>query len=150
MFCGTFIRTLKTNNLRFPHSFQKALKGKKLIISLFPEGCLFVCPLTGWKIMSKDILEEGKLLRIENREKLRIIFAEVKKISVNASGEITIPKKLKILAGLKRKRKVVLAGCGDWVEIWSLERWEGEEISWEEGLRILYGNVVVIQPLSEG
>jgi len=48
-------------------------------------------------------------------------------------GRILIPKQLREDADFKN-RIVIIAGCGDHLEIWSKEQWESEKIKSKEEL----------------
>ncbi|MFH1423989.1 MAG: division/cell wall cluster transcriptional repressor MraZ [Candidatus Nealsonbacteria bacterium] len=53
------------------------------------------------------------------------------KRSIDGHGRICIPGKLKNVFG---KEEVVVAGCGDHIEIWSKERWAIEQVKMQETL----------------
>jgi MraZ protein len=149
MLCGNFEMSLRGNLIQVPQPFLKEMKGKKLIISLFPEGCLIICSRKMWKMTIRDIKRKLVPLDFIERERIRMMLFNPQEFTIDDSGRIPIPAKLKKLAGLSREKKVVLVGCGNRIEIWNRERWKGEIATWQEGLREFYGDPMVPHNVSK-
>jgi MraZ protein len=125
-----------------PLEFRKVLRGRKIVVSVFPEGCLFLCSRKKWKRAIRDF-EKGSLLgTIEMREESRIILSKAKEVNIDESGKILIPDELRKYANLQKE--VVFVGCGNRVEIWGPKRWEVEQLTWLEVLKEEYENGIIV------
>jgi DNA-binding transcriptional regulator/RsmH inhibitor MraZ len=93
-------------------------KDKRVVIGLFPEGCIFVLPLKTW--VKLNLMKGLSLAEKEDRKNLRVIFskAEEKKIE---KGAINIPEFVDRIGN-----PVLLAGCGNYFEIWKKKDFEKE------------------------
>ena len=117
MFCGNFRGTISDRGELIIPIFGWGRK--KVIIGMWPEGCLFLFPKKEWKIVTG----KGKELFFLNREEIRTIFSHTIEGEIN-NGRIEIPEDLKEQAGLERE--VIVAGCDQRIEIWDKKRWEIE------------------------
>ncbi len=93
---------------------------KKVIIGMWPEGCLFLFSKTEWKRVERMRLSP---LEAANREEIRTIFSQVTEAEIDELI-IEIPGDLRKQAGLERE--VIIVGCGRYIEIWDKKRWEIE------------------------
>ncbi|TDJ78003.1 MAG: division/cell wall cluster transcriptional repressor MraZ [Planctomycetota bacterium] len=58
----------------------------------------------------------------EQRRLQRIYFSNTSRVTLDASGRLLLPEKLRKLAGIERE--VVFVGVMDRIEIWSAEQWD--------------------------
>ena len=126
MFCGTFIyRMDDRNRVAIPFKFRRELEGIKVIISMFPEGCLFLCSPREWKKIARGFKKESLSGTSEMREESEVILSEARERTVSRLGRISIPSRFREYASLQRE--VVFVGCNNWIEIWDPERWNKEQ-----------------------
>jgi len=96
-----------------PPEFRKDLRGKTGIAK-GPERCLYFCPLKNWRRVIEEFEESP----------------QIKQVQIDKEGRIRILKEFREYAGLEKE--IVIAGCGDHIEIWDRERWEEEKREIEE------------------
>ncbi len=58
----------------------------------------------------------------DQRRLQRIYFSNTSQVTLDASGRLLLPEKLRELAGIERE--VVFVGVMDRIEIWSAEQWD--------------------------
>lgn len=121
MFRGKFFHTIDDKGrVSLPSKFRTRL-GKKFILSIEFDGCLSLYSIPERKkfeerLMSKP-LTSGRV-----RDLRRVLMTESHEVSVDSLGRILVPAELRQYAGLQRD--VIFAGQGNFVELWSKERWE--------------------------
>ncbi len=121
MIIGEYFHNIDTKKrLALPAKFRKEL-GKSLIVTRGVDNCLVVyTEQEGKKIAEKlATLPESKP---EARTYRRLILAGAMLVSVDKLGRILIPENLKDYAGLKKK--VVICGLFNRLEIWDSSNWE--------------------------
>lgn len=127
MLIGEYFHTIDTKKrLALPAKFRKEL-GRSLIVTRGVDNCLVVYTEKEWKKIAEKLaaLPES---RPEARTYRRLILAGAMLVSVDKLGRILIPENLKDYAGLKKK--VVICGLFNRLEIWNSDNWEkyrGEE-----------------------
>lgn len=86
------------------------------------QPCLELYPLKEW---NKVMAQVGKLNRFvkKNNDFIRLFTAGVKKVELDASGRLLLPKDL--LAFSKIKKEVVLSSAVSIIEIWDKDLYEG-------------------------
>lgn len=100
---GTYFRKLdRGRRVAIPKKLLKQFNGEVALLGLSPDGCICIFP------------REGKNA---NKANLR----KVCKISLFYNKRLVIPKKIFNSAGLREK--VIVAGCGNYIEIWDNEEW---------------------------
>lgn len=110
----------------FPNRFKKALGGK-LIITRGYEGCLVIVDEKRWKEITKDVVG-GTFLDSRVRESGRFLLAGAHEVELDNQGRFVVPEDLFNYAELDDPSRVVMfLGLGNWVEIWSKEKWEEHE-----------------------
>ncbi len=104
---------------------------KKLLVEEIKEGfvlkrsvfepCLELYPMPAWNRLMDKL---GKLNRFvkKNSDFIRKFTAGVKRIEVDATGRLLIPKNLVEVAGLEKE--LVLSSSQDIIEIWDKDRYE--------------------------
>ncbi len=127
MLIGEYFHTIDTKKrLALPAKFRKEL-GRSLIVTRGVDNCLVVYTEKEWKKIAEKLaaLPES---RPEARTYRRLILAGAMLVSVDKLGRILVPENLKDYAGLKKK--VVVCGLFNRLEIWDSDNWEkyrGEE-----------------------
>lgn len=114
---------------------------KRVVIGVWPEGCLFLFSKKEWK----RTMKRSRGWFFLSREEMRIIFSRVIEVEINEKGKIKIPEDLKKQAGLERE--VIMAGCGRYIEIWDKERWKIECERATIMMRALYDGEEIAVPL---
>lgn len=111
--------------LKLPSSLIRYLEeitGKSLVIkrSVF-QKCLEVYPVESWDKMMDQVNGLNRFVK-KNADFIRMFTAGVKKVELDASERLLVPKDLKIFAELTKE--IVVSGAGDFFEIWDKEAYE--------------------------
>jgi MraZ protein len=103
-----------------PSKFREAL-GEEFVVTQGLDGCLFVYPNDEWMefIAQLKNLPGSK----DARQLQRYFMAGAASCEVDKQGRILIPNKLRESAALEKE--IVFVGVLNKIEIWSKERWEG-------------------------
>ncbi|PIE99400.1 MAG: division/cell wall cluster transcriptional repressor MraZ, partial [Polaribacter sp.] len=80
------------------------------------QSCLELYPMSYWNKQMEVINKKLNPFNRKHNAFLRKFTAGVKKIEVDATGRILIPKDLCVFANIKKE--IVLTGVGDILEIW--------------------------------
>lgn len=96
--------------------------GEGFVLTQGPFGCLEAFPADIWDELTDDILKYDRLNE-GRREVARLYIAPaVDELKFDAQGRCVIPQKLREAARIESK--LVLIGCGDFVEIWAKEEYQ--------------------------
>jgi MraZ protein len=106
--------------LAIPPKFRKVL-GKKAVITKGLDQCLFLYPAKEWGILARK-LSQLPLSQSDARGFARLMLAGAMEVEIDNLGRILIPDYLKEYA--KLKKKVVIAGVYNRVEIWDEKIWQ--------------------------
>ena len=129
MFMGEYDHTTDAKGRLFvPSRFRDEL-GKKFVVTKGLDGCLFAYGEEEWHRVEEGI-KNLPLSSKNGRQFIRFFFAGAAEVEVDGQGRILLPAKLREYAGITKE--VVSVGVGTKVEIWSKERYEGMETSFEE------------------
>jgi MraZ protein len=121
MFIGEYVYSIdEKKRLAIPVKFRKDL-GKIAIVTRGLEECLFLYPQSEWKKLV-DKLKRLPLSQSDARGFVRLILSGAMEINIDNLGRILIPDYLKDYA--KLKKKVVLTGILNRIEIWDEEKWK--------------------------
>lgn len=121
MFLGEYNYTIdEKKRLSVPTKFRQTL-GKKAVITRGLDNCLFLYPAGEWEKLAEK-LAQLPLSQADARGFARIMLAGAMEVNLDALGRILIPDYLKTYASLKKK--VVVAGLYNRVEIWDEKNWE--------------------------
>jgi MraZ protein len=121
MFIGEYVYSIdEKKRLAIPVKFRKDL-GKIAIVTRGLEECLFLYPQSEWKKLV-DKLKKLPLSQSDARGFVRLILSGAMEINIDNLGRILIPDYLKDYA--KLKKKVVLTGVLNRIEIWDEEKWK--------------------------
>ena len=123
MFKGEYNHTIDAKGrLIVPAKFRDIL-GDTFVVTKGLDGCLFVYPNEEWTNIENKF-REIPLTTKDARKFSRFFFAGAADCEVDKQGRILIPSVLREFAGLQKE--VVLVGVLNRIEIWSKERWLGE------------------------
>lgn len=106
--------------LAIPPKFRQVL-GKKVVITRGLDNCLFVYSLKEWEKLAKK-LSQLPLTQADARGFARIMLAGAMEVNLDKLGRILIPDYLKAYASLKKK--AVVAGLYNRIEVWDQKRWD--------------------------
>lgn len=122
MFIGEYTYSIdEKKRLAIPAKFRSLL-GKKAVITRGLDQCLFLYPVKEWGNLAKK-LAQLPLSQADARGFARLMLTGAMEVNLDNLGRILIPDYLKTYAFLKKK--VVIAGVYNRVEIW-------DEIKWQE------------------
>lgn len=121
MFLGEYTYSIdEKKRLAIPIKFRKFLD-KKAVVTRGLDNCLFLYPVLEWQKLAKK-LSQLPLSQADARGFARIMLAGAMEVNLDKLGRILIPDYLKKYAFLKKK--VVVAGLYNRVEIWDEKKWE--------------------------
>lgn len=121
MLIGEFIHKIDNKKrLSVPSRFRKELE-RGGIITRGLDNCLFLFPKEEWqKLVEK--LNTLSMGRQDTRSFVRLLMSGAMEVEFDNLGRILIPDYLKKYAELKKK--VVVAGVLNRLEIWDEEKWQ--------------------------
>jgi len=106
--------------LAIPAKFRKIL-GKKAVITKGLDQCLFLFSEKEWGRLAKK-LSQLPLSQSDARGFARLMLAGAMEVKLDNLGRILIPDYLKEYASLKKR--VVIVGIFNRIEIWDEEKWK--------------------------
>lgn len=122
MFIGEYTYSIdEKKRLAIPAKFRPLL-GKKAVITRGLDQCLFLFPAKEWGDLAKK-LAQLPLSQADARGFARLMLTGAMEVNLDNLGRILIPDYLKTYALLKKK--VVIAGVYNRVEIWDEREWQG-------------------------
>jgi MraZ protein len=121
MFIGEYVYSIdEKKRLAIPVKFRKEL-GKIAILTKGLDECLFLYPKKEWERLVEK-LKKLPLSQADARGFVRLMLAGAMEIKIDSLGRILIPDYLKEYA--KLKKRVVLTGVLNRIEIWDEEKWK--------------------------
>lgn len=111
--------------LMFSSAFKKQLSavlqdGFVLKRAVF-QPCLELYPMKEWDLMMEKVNKLNRFKK-KNNDFIRRFTAGVKKVELDATGRILIPKDLFEFAGIKKQ--IVMSSSVNIIEIWDKEKYE--------------------------
>ncbi len=120
MFIGEYKHNLDTKGrLAVPVKFRNLLK-KGAVVTRGLDNCLFLYPRDQWKEIAQK-LANLPISQAKARAFSRLMLAGAMEVDFDNQGRITLPEYLRDFACLKRK--AVVAGLYDRLEIWDETSW---------------------------
>jgi MraZ protein len=121
MFIGEYIYLIdEKKRLAIPPKFRQLL-GNKAVITRGLDQCLFLYPVKEWIILAKK-LSQLPLSQSDARGFARLMLTGAMEANLDNLGRILIPDYLKEYAFLKKK--IVIAGVFNRIEIWDARIWQ--------------------------
>jgi MraZ protein len=120
---------------RYRDAVAVASDGRIVVTIDMRESCLLLYPLAEWEVV------QGKLENLSNinpqaRLLQRLLIGHATDLELDAAGRLLLPSMLRDFGGLKKK--LVLVGQGNKIEIWSADHWQQRLDLWrEEGAALL-------------
>lgn len=120
MFIGEYQHSIdEKGRLAVPAKFRAAL-AKGAVVTRGLDHCLFVYPMTAWKELAEK-LTKLPLSQSKSRAFARLMLAGAMDVAPDGQGRIMLPDYLRDYASMKKK--VVIAGLYDRLEIWDEDAW---------------------------
>jgi len=121
MFLGEYTYSIdEKKRLAIPAKFRQAL-GKKAVITRGLDNCLFMYSWKEWEQLAEK-LSNLPLAQADARGFARLMLAGAMEVDLDKLGRILVPDYLKGYAFLKKK--TVVAGVYNRIEIWDEQKWE--------------------------
>jgi len=125
MFLGEYTYKIDDKKrLAVPQKFRATL-GKKAVITMGLDNCLFLFPLKDWGVFAKK-LAQMPLGQSDARGFARMMLAGAMEVSLDGLGRILMPDYLK--NSCKITKEVVIAGLYNRIEIWDKAIWQDYKI----------------------
>ena len=129
MFLGEYTYIIDSKKrLSVPVRFRASL-GKKAVITKGLDNCLFLYPQKEWEKLAKK-LSQMPIAQADARGFARIMLAGAMEVNLDRLGRILIPDYLKKYAFLKKR--VVLAGLYNRIEVWAEDKWNAYKATTEK------------------
>ncbi len=121
MFIGEYPYSIdEKKRLAIPAKFRQILN-KKAVITRGLDQCLFLYPAKEWQALAKK-LSSLPLSQADARGFARLMLTGAMDVNIDNLGRILVPDYLKEYAFLKKK--VVIAGVYNRIEVWDAEKWQ--------------------------
>lgn len=129
MFIGEYTYSIdEKKRLAIPPKFRNLL-GRKAVITRGLDQCLFLYPAKEWGNLAKK-LSQLPLSQSDARGFARLMLTGAMEVIIDNLGRILVPDYLKEYALLKKK--VVVAGVYNRVEIWEAKKWRDYQTKTEK------------------
>lgn len=129
VFLGEYLHTLDSKGrIALPTKFRSQL-GEEAVVTRGLDGCLFLYPTKEWHVLA-DRLAKLPLAQATTRAFVRLMLAGAMAVTIDRQGRMMVPDYLRRYANLKRK--VVLTGLFNRLELWDAEAWEAYRHSTEQ------------------
>ncbi len=121
MFIGEYTYSLDDKKrLAVPVKFRNLL-GKKAVVTRGLDQCLFIFSAKEWESLAEKI-SKLPLSQSDARGFARLMLGGAMEVNIDSMGRILLPDYLKKYASLKKK--AVMVGVLNRVEVWDEEMWE--------------------------
>lgn len=123
MFLGTYKpKLIGKRRIALPGKIRKEAGGKKVVLTIGFEKCVFGFDEKGWEKIVEPELSRPLFSDGESRDLRRKMCAEAMVVKLGAQGRFVIPERMAKYAGIGKV--ITLIGAGDHFEIWAKENWE--------------------------
>ena len=120
---------------RYRDAVAVANDGRIVVTIDMRESCLLLYPLAEWELVQAK-LENLSNINPQARLLQRLLIGHATDLELDAAGRLLLPSMLRDFGGLKKK--LVLVGQGNKIEIWSADHWQQRLDLWrEEGAALL-------------
>ena len=120
MFIGEYYYNLDAKGrMAIPSKIRNQV-GETLIITRGLDSCLFLYEKKDWEQLAEKI-KNLPLSQANSRAFARLMLAGAMEVAIDGQGRILIPDYLRNYADLKKK--IVLVGVYDRLEIWDEDNW---------------------------
>lgn len=130
MFIGEYSHSIDDKGrLAIPAKFRALLK-KGAVVTRGLDQCLFLYPIAEWKKLAEK-LAALPLSQSNTRAFARLMLAGAMDVEIDPQGRIVLPEYLRAYAIVRKK--VVLAGLYNRLEIWDDDLWTAYKQKTEKG-----------------
>ena len=121
MFIGEYQHSMdEKGRLAVPAKFRRDLQ-KGGVVTRGLDNCLFLYSLDEWQKLAEKLVNLP-LSQTKSRAFARLMLAGAAEVIIDVQGRITIPDYLLQFAGLKKK--TIIAGLYNRIEIWNERAWK--------------------------
>jgi MraZ protein len=130
LFCGDSRHSVDAKHRVFlPKRFQSELPldeggSRVAVLARGLDGCLYLFTEEGLE-RALERMDTEAFASADHRKLQRLFFSYTSRVTLDASGRLLLPEKLRKLAGIQKE--VVMVGVRQRVEIWAGERWDAFE-----------------------
>jgi len=129
MFIGEYSHNLdEKGRLAIPAKFRSILK-KGAVVTKGLDNCLFLYSKEQWEKLAQKFASLP-ISQAKTRAFTRHILAGAMDVDFDNQGRITLPEYLRRFSGLKKK--TIIAGLYNHLEIWDDEQWNKYKLATEE------------------
>jgi MraZ protein len=114
---GSYYSVDDKGRIVIPMRFRSML-GERFYITRGFNGCLFIFTSDQWKRLGEKF-DEGAMFDSRKIRLQRFLYAHAAEVAPDSQGRIAIPQELREWAKIEPNSEVLIAGCANWVEIWS-------------------------------
>ena len=112
------------NRLSIPARFRAAFSSG-VVLAKDPEPCVAVWTPESHEAIIERALGDLNPMGSEYRKLSRFYQGNSFEVELDASGRVTLPPPL--MGHAEIGKEVVVVGVGDHLEVWSRERWDGQQ-----------------------
>jgi division/cell wall cluster transcriptional repressor MraZ len=123
------------SRLAVPPPYRKEFGDQEVILVKGIDPCVLLLNEDTYGLAQDVVLGQLSLNTAGGRNARRTFMASVARVSRDAQFRFALPASLATYAGLNKGDDVAIIGSGEWLEIWSAERWAGMEAEGMETLR---------------
>ena len=128
MFIGEYSHNLdEKGRLAVPVKYRGDL-AKGAVVTRGLDNCLFLYPKAEWAKLAKK-LAELPISKANSRAFARLMLAGAMDVELDKQGRIVVPEYLRNYAGMKKK--LVVTGLMNRMEIWDEDKWNAYKKSTE-------------------
>ena len=130
MFCGDSRHAVDAKHRVFlPKRFQQDLPldsegNRSAVLTRGLDGCLYLFTEEGLE-QALARMDTGAFAGADHRKLQRAFFSYTHRVTLDASGRLLLPEKLRVKAGIDKE--VVMLGVRDRIEVWAGDRWDAFE-----------------------
>ena|SRR6185369_6872771 len=107
------------NRIAIPKKLRDQLSGE-IILTRGYERCLIMVDKSRWEHLIAEV-NKKPLLSLNVRDTKRYLIGGASEVDYDTQGRFVMSEQLKTFAGIDLK--LIFLGVGEWIEIWSEERW---------------------------
>ena len=124
MFFGEYEYTVdQKGRIAIPPKFREDFRGGIVLLRGL-DNCINACTAADWKKRAEEMAGQS-MNQSKARRMNRALFSSAFSLDIDGQGRVALPAKLRQYAGITSE--VVVAGIGDYLEIWSRTDWQAEQ-----------------------
>lgn len=111
------------NRIALPKKIRDELGNKNLVITRGYEGCAIMLDINRWQQLINQI-RQSALFNLSVRDTKRYLLGGATQVELDIQGRFVIAGY--ILEHLQADKELILIGVGEWMELWSMEKWQAK------------------------